>query len=94
MKLTTLLLLLSMVVLGASCTSEYEEQLMEGAKLKERLTMMESTKNLTKDQNLDVEIEKLRNEITYLAKVSGNEELFMKELFGSYNLSASFGSQK
>lgn len=94
MKLTTLLLLSAMVVLGSSCTSEYEEQLMEGAKLKERLTLMESTKNLSNNQNLDVEIERLRNEITFLAKVSGNEELFMKELFGSYNFNASFGSQK
>lgn len=94
MKLTTLLLLLAFVVLGASCTSEYEEQLSEGRRLKEKLTLMESTKHLSNNQDLDFEIAKLRNEITYLAKVSGNEELFIKELFGPYNLSASFGSQK
>ena len=79
MKITILLLL---ILLGtASCTSEYEERLEQGRNLKNRLELVEGTSNYITSSQLLVEINEIRNEINLLAKVSGNEELFLKQLF-------------
>ena len=79
MKITILLLL---IFLGASsCTSEYEERLEQGRNLKNRLELVEGTSDYISSSQLLVEINNIRNEISLLAKVSGNEDLFLKQLF-------------
>jgi len=81
MKMLTLLLL---ILLGASsCTSEYEERLQQGKSLKDRLEQVESSSNYLSDNQLEIEISQIKNEINLLAKVSGNEDLFLKEIFSN-----------
>lgn len=64
-----------------SCESEYEERLKQGLHLKERLALMERSSDALSDEVLQTEIETIRNEIVLLAKVSGNEELFLSQVF-------------
>jgi hypothetical protein len=81
MKRLTVLLLLTVGVMSTSCTSEYEERLIEGRYLIDRLATVERSHNLMMNSRLSSEIEEIRNEINLLAKVSGNEELFLREVF-------------
>ena len=77
-------LLLLLILLGGmftSCTSEYEERLAQGKELKNRLELVKGTSYYISNTQLASEIIEIKNEINLLAKVSGNEELFMKELF-------------
>ena len=81
MKQLAVLLLLAVGGMSASCTSEYEERLSEGRFLTDRLAVVERSHNLMMNSRLSSEIEEIRNEIRLLAKVSGNEELFLLEVF-------------
>ncbi len=94
MKLRAVLLLLSLVTLATSCKSEYEERLLQGMHLKEKLAMMEQSRALTNNDRLLDEIREIHDEITLLARVSGNEELFLQQVFGDYNRNSWLGSQK
>ncbi|MBL1279760.1 MAG: hypothetical protein COA33_005785 [Fluviicola sp.] len=79
-----MLTLLLLILLGASsCTSEYEERLQQGKSLKDRLEQVESSSNYLSDNQLEIEISQIKNEINLLAKVSGNEDLFLKEIFSN-----------
>ena len=79
MKMPIITLLL--ILLGAtSCTSEYEERLEQGRDLMNRLELVEGTSEYVSNSQLIVEIKDIQNEINLLAKVSGNEILFLKEL--------------
>ncbi|MFT5858591.1 MAG: hypothetical protein ACI865_000679 [Flavobacteriaceae bacterium] len=78
------LIIVSFLLLGlllTSCKSEYEERLEEAKELKVRITMVEASNSLLPRQNLVNEIEILEEEIFFLAKVSGNEQLFLDELY-------------
>ena len=81
MKQLAVLLLLAIAGMNASCTSEYEERLSQGLNLKERLAIVEQSYSMFSNDRLSSEIEEIRNEINLLAKVSGNEELFLQQVF-------------
>lgn len=77
-------LLLSIIVLigfcFTSCTSEYEERLEEGKKLILRLDFLKESQSQLSDELIKDELTTINNEITVLAKLSGNEELFLVQL--------------
>ena len=75
--LVSLLLIISL----ASCESEYEQRLEQARELKERMQLVESNLATNNAKNLSAELESLQEEIQFLAKVSGNEKLFMQEVF-------------
>jgi len=81
MKPTTILTLTILIFSFSSCTSEYEECLEEGKNLKERLSDLEKKESMISDDFSNVEIKEIYNEIHLLARVSGNEDLFLKEIF-------------
>ena len=80
MKTMTLVLLLVLVGF-TSCTSEYEERLAEGQDLLSRLELVEGSGDYRINNQLEVEIREIKNEISFLAKVSGNEDLFLATIF-------------
>ncbi len=75
--LVALLLLLSL----PSCKSEYQERLEQARELKERILRVEANIKWNNQLELSNEIELLQEEINFLAKVSGNEEFFLKEVY-------------
>ncbi len=79
MKLMTFALLLLLLSFN-SCTSEYGECLQEAKKLKQQIAFIEKSNFVSPNENLLYEIEKIEAEIEFLAKVSGNEELFLSEI--------------
>lgn len=83
MKPTIILPLIAVIISLSSCTSEYEECLKEGKNLKKRLSDIEKNEFMISDDVSNIELESIYNEINLLAKVSGNEDLFMKEVFGN-----------
>ena len=74
------LLSLMLVVIFTSCTSEYDECLEEAKELRQRYLMVEETNMVSPNEELLKELQKIESEIDYLAKVSGNEQLFFREL--------------
>lgn len=74
------IILLSLIVFLGSCTSEYEERLDEARDLKARLSLIEESNFISPNEDLMTEILEIEAEIFLLAKVSGNEELFLAEL--------------
>jgi hypothetical protein len=67
----------------SSCTSEYEERLKEAKSLKVRLTSLESDTRMYSEEASSIEEEEIYNEIHMLARLSGNEQLFLKEVFSN-----------
>ena len=65
----------------SSCKSEYEERLEQARELKVRMSLVEENISIYKKYNLFNEKELLEDEIQFLAKVSGNEKLFLKEIY-------------
>lgn len=77
-------LLLLLVLVGfTSCTSEYEERLAEGQQLLSRLELVEGSGDYRINNQLEIEIREIKNEISFLAKVSGNEKLFLATIFNN-----------
>lgn len=79
MKVLTFLLLLGLV-LFTSCKSEYQERLEQAKDLKERISVLEESNFVNPNQELMKEIDEMEARIRFLAKVSGNEEMFLSEL--------------
>ena len=77
LSLVSLLVLLSL----SSCKSEYEERLEQARELKERIVLVEANNDIYNQYDLPSEKETLEEEIRFLAKVSGNEKLFLQEIF-------------
>ena len=77
LSLVSLLVILSL----SSCKSEYEERLEQARELKERMSLVEANSSIYDKYNLSNEKELLEDEIQFLAKVSGNEKLFLKEVY-------------
>lgn len=83
MKLTLLLTFIAFCLSLTSCTSEYEERLQEGKTLKARLTGLKSNDLMYSGETSSIEEKEIVNEINLLAKLSGNEQLFLKEIFSN-----------
>ena len=83
MKPTTIVILIISILALTSCTSEYEECLQEGKHLKERLSDLERNDLMFSNDYSNAEVKEIYDEISLLSKVSGNEDLFMKEVFGN-----------
>ena len=64
-----------------SCTSEYEERMDQAKLLRGRLEKVNQADNGELHNTLEQEIAEIHSEIIFLSKISGNEDLFMKELF-------------
>ena len=76
-------LLLSFILISflfTSCTSEYEERLEEGKGLLQRMEFINNSQNQLSDDTIKEEMSSINNELSILAKVSGNEELFLAQL--------------
>lgn len=83
MKPTVIIPLIIAIFSFSSCTSEYEECLKEGRSLKQRLSDIEQNEFMISNDVSNLEVKEIYDEINLLAKVSGNEDLFMKEVFGN-----------
>lgn len=77
LSLVSLLVLLSL----SSCKSEYEERLEEALELKERMSLVDANSSIYEEYDLYNEKKVLDDQIRFLAKVSGNEKLFLEEIF-------------
>ncbi|MFK7786434.1 MAG: hypothetical protein AB8B56_15040 [Crocinitomicaceae bacterium] len=77
LSLVSLLVIISL----SSCKSEYEQRLEEALELKERMVLVEANSSIYEQYDLFSEKELLEEEIRFLAKVSGNEKLFLKEIY-------------
>lgn len=75
------LLIIIVGLSSASCTSEYEQRLEEGRILVDRLEIVEGTSDYISDNQFVFEVNEIVNEINLLAKVSGNEKLFLQEIY-------------
>lgn len=73
-------LLLVFLGLSTSCTSEYDERLAEARVLQKRYLKVEETNMFSPNDDLVQELINIQNEIDYLAKVSGNEHMFFRDL--------------
>lgn len=76
----TLLTIILLSFLFTSCTSEYEERLEEGKDLLQRIEFINDSQNQLSDDTIKDEMTSINNELSILAKVSGNEELFLDQL--------------
>ena len=72
MKKTLLLLFLATALI--SCESEYEERLAQAQVVRVKIEQIQSMDEHESNSGLQNELEELHNEITFLSKVSGNEE--------------------
>ena len=81
MKNWIYLLFIIVGISSTSCTSEYEQRLEEGRILVDRLEIVEGTSDYISDNQFVFEVNEIVNEINLLAKVSGNEKLFLQEIY-------------
>ncbi|TNE53522.1 MAG: hypothetical protein EP338_10885 [Bacteroidetes bacterium] len=84
MKLTYILATLLMLSLGGlqSCQSEYAERMSKAMELKHKHQELMAVMNESGDSDIRNLLSELEKEIQIQAKISGNEDLFMKELWG------------
>ena len=79
MKKTLLLLFLATSLF--SCKSEYEERLAQAQVVRIKIEQIESMNQHESNSGLQDELEELHEKITFLSKISGNEEKFLEDLF-------------
>jgi hypothetical protein len=85
MKKAITILLLSFIVFGLeSCQSEYAERMENAIALKRKYMEVKDVMNESNNINLIKTLEDIENEINFHAKVSGNEELFLKEVWKNH----------
>lgn len=72
--------MLAMSVTFVSCKSEYEERLQEAKRLQKRYLLVEESNMMDPKEELIQELQEIQSEIEYLARVSGNEYMFFKDL--------------
>lgn len=84
MKLRILLLSVMTVIMLSSCESEYQKQLNNAKSLVEQEMEIRSTLDLSIAPSPSVRqtLTELKNDIAFHAHLSGNEEVFFKELTG------------
>jgi len=80
MKLILVSLLLVIISLS-SCKSEYEQRLEEARVLKKSMALVEANSSIYEEHEFLNKKELIEEEIRFLAKVSGNEKLFLKEIY-------------
>jgi hypothetical protein len=79
MKLLFTLLSIVLVFIGNSCSSEYSERLSVAKELRSEIDRtLENKENL--GEVAFEQVNDLQEKISFHAKVSGNEELFIKQL--------------
>ena len=66
--------------MATGCKSEYQERLEEARKLKEKILVIEESNFISPNPTMLGEIAQIQERIKFLAKVSGNEVVFMHEL--------------
>lgn len=82
MKLFKTLLIL--VVIGAtSCQSEYGERMKKALKLKKEYQKVHGSLVQSKDPVLKIQLSEIKKEILYHAAISGNEQLFLQEIWNN-----------
>jgi hypothetical protein len=77
--MTKFLAFILLILFGAglySCQSEYSQRLTRGVELKKELIQLLKTSGASNQFKLN----EIREELAFHAKVSGNEDLFFKEL--------------
>lgn len=83
-----------MASIFCACKSEYHIRLEQAKELRKKMIMVEASNNLLPRKQLIDELKSMREEIEFLAKVSGNEELFLKEVYAVQMHNSLLGSQK
>ena len=79
---TSVLLSVFLIGLGLqSCQSEYSERMARAIELKRKHTALKVMFTESENPGLKSLIGELEKEITIQAKISGNEELFLKEIW-------------
>jgi hypothetical protein len=81
MKRITVILLFFVGLGFQSCQSEYTERMKKAIELKRKHTELRNIMNQSENQLIKTLLSELEREITIQAKISGNEELFLKELW-------------
>jgi len=72
---------LVLVVLITSCQSEYGERMKKALQLKKEYQKVHIHLQNSKNPNLIAQLNEIRKEIRFHAAVSGNEQLFLKEIW-------------
>jgi hypothetical protein len=79
---STVTISLFLIVLGfQSCQSEYSERMSKAIALKQRYIDIKNIMIESNDENLEKTLDEIEDEIKFQAKISGNEELFLKEIW-------------
>ncbi len=80
MKTLLLSITLFIGLFSSSCTSEYEERLNQGRVLINRINYLKERQSQLSDELIKDELMVISKEISVLAKLSGNESLFLREV--------------
>ncbi len=75
-KIQPLFLSLAITACLCSCKSEYTQRLSKGFELKKELIKLSNTSEVSNQ----LKVNEIRKELNLHAQVSGNEELFFKQL--------------
>lgn len=78
------ILILSAFLVGlslSSCQSEYSERMAAAIELKGKYMEVKDIMNESNNPNLRPMLNEIEEEINLQAKISGNEELFLKEIW-------------
>lgn len=77
-----LLLLVTSLFALQSCQSEYSERMSKAVKLKEQYQRVQDNM-VTQNPDLQIQLSKIENEIRFHAALSGNESLFLEEIWNN-----------
>ncbi len=69
------------IIVLSSCKSEYSERMQNAKLLKAEYTYIEKIYQNTENHKLQFYLNDLKTKIEQEAKISGNEELFLKEIW-------------
>lgn len=83
MRLRVLLLMLSAGFGFQSCQSEYSERMSKAMKLKMEYKKVRNDMYDTKNPFLKLQLSEIEKEIKFHAILSGNETLFLKEIWNN-----------
>ena len=64
-----------------ACQSEYSERMLKAIKLKQKYNEVKTIISESNSSNLKPMLVEIENEIKIQAQISGNEELFLKEIW-------------
>ena len=81
MKATVIISLFLMSLGFQACQSEYSERMLKAIKLKQKYNEVKTIISESNSSNLKPMLVEIENEIKIQAQISGNEELFLKEIW-------------